>query len=60
MLEALGGTILRLPTAPPLVERELADLTPAVTLPPRLGPAEAVTAAREGLRGTSARGVASG
>jgi hypothetical protein len=50
MLDTLGGTVLRLPTPPPLVERELADLAPAVALPPRLGRDEAVAAAREGLR----------
>ena len=37
MLQALSGTVLRLPTPPPLVERELADLAPALALPPRLG-----------------------
>jgi len=50
MVDALSGTVLRLATAPPLVERDLAALAPAVALPPRVDREAAVAAAREGLR----------
>lgn len=50
MVEALSGGVLRLPGEPPLVERDLAALAPAVALPPRIGREEALAAARDGLR----------
>ncbi len=50
MVEALVGEVLRLPDEPPLVERDLAALAPAVALPPLLGQAEAEARARDGLR----------
>ena len=50
MVEALAGQVLRLPGEPPLVERELAALAPAVALQPRIEHEAAVTRARDGLR----------
>jgi hypothetical protein len=50
MVEALVGQVLRLPGEPPLVERDLVALAPAVALPPRIAREEAVARARDGLR----------
>ena len=50
MVEALSGSVLRLPGEPPLVRRDLAALAPAVALPPRIGREEAMAAAKDGLR----------
>jgi hypothetical protein len=50
MVDALAGTVLRLPGEPPLVPRDLAALAPAVALAPSIDREQAVARARDGLR----------
>ena len=50
MVDALAGGVLRLPGDPPLVERDLANLAPAVAVPPLVDSEAAVERARDDLR----------
>jgi hypothetical protein len=50
MVDALAGGVLRLPGEPPLVERDLASLAPAVAVPPLVDSEAAVERARDDLR----------